>query len=79
MACCAEVSPFRMNILPLMLYDRVNIGGKLLTNYLKELVSFLQWYMMEDTYVINAAKESCCYVAMDFDRDQDICKYVGVF
>ena len=54
---------------------RVNIGAKLLTNYLKELVSFRQWYMMEDTYVINAAKESCCYVTMDLDRDQDTCKY----
>ena len=56
--------------------DRVNVGGKLLTNYLKELVSFRQWYMMEDTYIINAAKESCCYVSLDFEKDQDICKSV---
>lgn len=53
---------------------RVNIGGKLLTNYLKEMVSFRQWYMMEDTYIINAAKERCCYVSLDLEKDQDICK-----
>jgi hypothetical protein len=27
---------------------RVNIGGKLLTNYLKEVVSYRQWNMMDE-------------------------------
>ena len=54
----------------------INIGGKLMTNYLKEMVSFRQWYMMDDTYVINAAKESCCYVSLNFAQDQEACKWV---
>jgi hypothetical protein len=28
---------------------RIDVGGKLLTNYLKELVSFRHWYMMDQT------------------------------
>ena len=30
---------------------RINIGGKALTNHLKELVSYRQWNMMEETMV----------------------------
>ena len=32
---------------------RVDIGGKLLTNYLKELVSYRQWNMMDDTMIVS--------------------------
>ena len=32
------------------------MGGKLLTNYLKELVSYRQWNMMEDTAVVNQVR-----------------------
>lgn len=32
--------------------QRVNVGGKLLTNHLKELVSFRQWDMMEQTRTV---------------------------
>ena len=42
---------------------RLNIGGKLLTNYLKEVVSYRQYNMMEETAIINDAKEHLCYVA----------------
>ncbi|KAH8914838.1 actin-domain-containing protein [Atractiella rhizophila] len=45
---------------------RIDVGGKLLTNHLKELVSFRQWYMMDQTYVMNVVKERCCFVALDF-------------
>ncbi|RLN89553.1 hypothetical protein BBJ28_00010249 [Nothophytophthora sp. Chile5] len=48
---------------------RINVGGKLLTNYLKEIVSFRQWNVMDDTPVINELKEALCYCSMDFDRD----------
>ncbi|TPX36328.1 hypothetical protein SmJEL517_g01539 [Synchytrium microbalum] len=48
---------------------RINIGGKLLTNHLKELVSFRQWNMMDETYVINEVKEMCCFVSTDFNAD----------
>ncbi|GAA97457.1 uncharacterized protein L969DRAFT_604578 [Mixia osmundae IAM 14324] len=42
---------------------RLDIGGKMLTNYLKETASFRHWYMMDQTAVVNAVKEACCYVA----------------
>jgi len=48
---------------------RVNVGGKLLTNYLKEIVSFRQWNVMDDTPVINELKEALCYCSMDFEGD----------
>ena len=31
----------------------LNVGGKLLTNYLKELISYRQWNMMEEYFLIN--------------------------
>ncbi|KAK0462060.1 actin-related protein Arp6 [Desarmillaria tabescens] len=48
---------------------RLSIGGKLLTNHLKELISFRQWNMMDETYITNHVKESCCFVSLDFARD----------
>ncbi|KAG7385270.1 Actin- protein 6 [Phytophthora boehmeriae] len=48
---------------------RINVGGKLLTNYLKEIVSFRQWNVMDDTPVINELKEALCYCSTDFDND----------
>ncbi|KAI0344472.1 actin-related protein Arp6 [Trametopsis cervina] len=53
---------------------RIDVGGKLLTNQLKELVSYRQWNMMDETYVMNDVKESCCYVSTDFRRDLEICR-----
>ncbi|ORX56874.1 actin-related protein 6 [Hesseltinella vesiculosa] len=44
---------------------RVNVGGKLLTNQLKETVSFRHYDMMEETYIINNVKETCCFVSQD--------------
>lgn len=53
---------------------RVDVGGKLLTNNLKELVSFRQWDMMEQTYIVNDVKEKCCYVSESFDQDLETCR-----
>lgn len=44
---------------------RVNIGGKLLTNYLKEIVSFRQFNMMDEFRLMNQIKESMCFVSPD--------------
>ena len=44
---------------------RIDVGGKLLTNHLKEVVSYRAWNMMDETHVINAIKERLSYVAMD--------------
>ncbi|GAA5880812.1 hypothetical protein JCM16303_005125 [Sporobolomyces ruberrimus] len=48
---------------------RIDIGGKLLTNYLKELVSYRHWYMMDQTSVMEHAKESACYVTTQWEND----------
>ncbi|TFK52383.1 actin-related protein Arp6 [Heliocybe sulcata] len=53
---------------------RVDIGGKLLTNQLKELVSFRQWNMMDETYIMNHVKETCCYVSSNYRQDLEICR-----
>jgi len=53
---------------------RLDVGGKLLTNQLKELVSFRQWNMMDETYIMNHVKESCCYVSTDFKNDLETCR-----
>lgn len=53
--------------------SRIDVGGKLLTNQLKELVSYRQWNMMDETHIVNDVKESCCYVSTDFQRDLDLC------
>ncbi|KAF5377934.1 hypothetical protein D9615_006717 [Tricholomella constricta] len=53
---------------------RLDVGGKLLTNQLKELVSFRQWNMMDETYIMNDVKESCCYVSQSFKSDLEICR-----
>jgi hypothetical protein len=42
------------------------VGGKLLTNYLKELITHRQWNMMDDTFVVNQVKEELCFCAQDF-------------
>lgn len=53
---------------------RLDVGGKLLTNYLKELVSYRAWNMMDETYLMNVIKERMCYVADDFDAELERCR-----
>ena len=48
---------------------RLDIGGKFLTNYLKELVSIRHYNMMDETYLMNEVKEAVCYVSDDFRQD----------
>jgi len=48
---------------------RLDIGGKFLTNYLKELVSIRQYNMLDETQLMNEVKEAICYVSQDFKRD----------
>lgn len=49
--------------------QRLNVGGKLLTNHLKDIISYRQYNVMEETYVINQVKEDTCYVAEDVKRE----------
>ncbi|KAH8822327.1 actin-domain-containing protein [Flagelloscypha sp. PMI_526] len=53
---------------------RIDTGGKLLTNHLKEVTSLRQWDMLDQTYIVNEVKEACCYVSTAYQRDLDLCK-----
>ena len=48
---------------------RLDIGGKFLTNYLKEIVSLRQLNMVDETHLMNEVKEAVCYVSNDFKTD----------
>ncbi|XP_040574868.1 actin-related protein 6 [Lepeophtheirus salmonis] len=50
---------------------RIDVGGKLLTNHLKEIVSYRQLHVLDETYVMNACKEDCCFVSLDFHADMN--------
>ncbi|CAL7941660.1 unnamed protein product [Xylocopa violacea] len=53
---------------------RIDVGGKLLTNHLKEIISYRQLHVMDETYVINQVKEDSCFVSQDFFKDMEIAK-----
>lgn len=57
---------------------RIDVGGKVLTNHLKEVLSYRQLNVMDETYVINQAKEDSCFVSQDFLVDMEIAKKKGL-
>ncbi|KAI5307162.1 hypothetical protein KEM56_003744 [Ascosphaera pollenicola] len=50
---------------------RLDIGGKFLTNHLKELISLRQYHMLDETYIVNEVKEAVCFVSQDFSLDME--------
>lgn len=56
---------------------RLNVGGKLLTNHLKDIISYRQYNVMEETYVINQVKEDTCYVAEDVTKELKVAAKSG--
>jgi len=48
---------------------RINIGGKLLTNLLKQTISYRKFNMMDEFYIVNEAKEALCFLSMNFDEE----------
>ena len=48
---------------------RLDIGGKFLTNYLKELISIRHYNMLDEIHLMNEVKEAICFVSGDFKRD----------
>ncbi|CAG0918751.1 unnamed protein product, partial [Notodromas monacha] len=52
---------------------RVDVGGKVLTNYLTEIVSYRQLNVMDEGYVINQMKEDVSFVSLDFTKDMKAC------
>lgn len=53
---------------------RIDVGGKLLTNHLKEITSYRQLHVMDETYVMNQVKEDSCYVSQNFFADLEIAR-----
>ena len=53
---------------------RIDVGGKFLTNQLKDLISYRQINVTEETYVINQVKEDTCFVSRDFYGDMSSCR-----
>lgn len=56
---------------------RINLGGKALTNYLKELVSYRAWNVMDETYIMEDVKEKLCFCSLDIVRDLTIARKKG--
>ncbi|XP_043284996.1 actin-related protein 6 [Venturia canescens] len=56
---------------------RIDVGGKLLTNHLKEIISYRQLHVMDETYVINQVKEDSCFVSQNFAEDMEHAKKHG--
>lgn len=50
---------------------RLDLGGKHLTNYIKEMVSMRQYNMVDETHIMNDVKEAVCYVSGDFQSDME--------
>lgn len=48
---------------------RIDLGGKALTNYLKELVSYRAVNVMDETFIMDDVKEKLCFVSLDPERD----------
>ncbi|KAE9412014.1 hypothetical protein Angca_010195, partial [Angiostrongylus cantonensis] len=53
---------------------RIDVGGKVLTNQLKEWISYRDLNVMEETYIINQCKEDSCFVSLDFKNDMKIAR-----
>lgn len=51
---------------------RINIGGKAMTNYLKELVSYRSLNMMEETYLMEHIKDQLTFVSLDVKADMKL-------
>ncbi|CAN0918261.1 Actin-related protein 6, partial [Linum grandiflorum] len=56
---------------------RIDLGGKALTNYLKELVSYRSVNVMDQSFIIDDVKERLCFVSLDVSRDLQIARRRG--
>ena len=48
---------------------RLDIGGKFLTNYLKELISIRHFNVTDEPWLVNEIKEATSFVSQDFAKD----------
>ena len=48
---------------------RVNVGGKLLTNLLKQTISYRKFNMIDEFFIVNEAKEALSFLSMNFELE----------
>ncbi len=58
---------------------RVNVAGKVLTNYLKELVSFRHYNVMDETHLMSCVKEKVSMISLDYINDLKRARVCCVF
>lgn len=56
---------------------RIDLGGKALTNFLKELVSYRSVSVMDESFIMDDVKEKLCFVSLDVARDLKIARRRG--
>ncbi|KAK4772714.1 hypothetical protein SAY86_014489 [Trapa natans] len=56
---------------------RIDLGGKALTNYLKEMVSYRSINLMDESFIMDDVKENLCFVSLDVERDLQLAKKPG--
>ena len=56
---------------------RVDVGGKILTNYLAELCQHREYNLMDETYLVDQLKQVMCYVSGNFDADMKAARVRG--
>mmetsp|Transcript_22793 Transcript_22793/g.57969 ORF Transcript_22793/g.57969 Transcript_22793/m.57969 type:complete len:468 (-) Transcript_22793:233-1636(-) len=57
---------------------RINIGGKALTNHLKDLVSYRSLNMMDEPYLVETVKDALCFVSQDVRADLKLAALPGL-
>lgn len=71
-----HASPVFQNFTLNYAVKRIDLGGKALTNYLKELVSFRSLNVMDETFLIDDVKEELCFVSLDLPQHLHIARSV---
>ena len=74
---CTHIAPHYHNKVVLEGVRRVSVGGKLLSNHLKELVSYRQLQVLDETYVMGQVKEDACFVSLDLYQDMQRARQRG--
>lgn len=69
-----HIVPFVKGKKVLSAVRRIDVGGKLLTNHLKEIISYRYLNVMDESYVMNQMKEDSCFVSQDFYADMAMAK-----
>ena len=70
---CTHVSPVYGGELLVNSVRRHAFGGKALTGYLRELASYRQYNVMDETALLDDVKHKLLFVSEDFDADLRLC------